>query len=107
MVQEVIIPNYKIRNYLGSFGIISTVTNPFCSTCNRIRLTANGHIKNCLFSTEETDLLTPYRNGEDIKSIILKNVSSKYAERGGWNSFEELANPVNHNQNRSMILIGG
>ncbi|MCH2022877.1 MAG: GTP 3',8-cyclase MoaA [Saprospiraceae bacterium] len=99
--------NYKIRNYLGSFGIISTVTNPFCSTCNRIRLTANGHIKNCLFSTEETDLLTPYRNGEDIKSIILKNVSSKYAERGGWNSFEELANPVNHNQNRSMILIGG
>jgi molybdenum cofactor biosynthesis protein A len=99
--------NYKIKNYTGSFAIISSITNPFCSTCNRIRLTANGQIKNCLFSTGETDLLTPYRNGEDIKPIILENVRSKYAERGGWESFEELADPDNHSQNRSMILIGG
>ena len=46
--------NYKIKNYKGSFGIISTVTNPFCDACNRIRLTANGKLKNCLFSTGET-----------------------------------------------------
>ena len=63
--------NYKIKNYRGSFAIISSITNPFCSTCNRIRLTANGRIKNCLFSTSETDLLTPFRNGEDIKPLIL------------------------------------
>ena len=42
--------NYKIKNAKGTFGIISSVTNPFCSTCNRIRLTADGKIKNCLFS---------------------------------------------------------
>ena len=38
---------FKIKNYLGSFGIISSITNPFCDGCNRIRLTANGKIKNC------------------------------------------------------------
>ncbi len=99
--------NYKIKNYRGSFAIISSITNPFCSTCNRIRLTANGRIKNCLFSTSETDLLIPFRNGEDIKPLILGNIKEKHPERGGWKSFEELSDPDNHNQNRSMILIGG
>ncbi|BDS11302.1 GTP 3',8-cyclase MoaA [Aureispira anguillae] len=99
--------NYKIKTYEGSFAIISTITNPFCSTCNRIRLTANGRIKNCLFSTSETDLLSPFRAGEDIKPIILNGIRSKAAERGGWDNFEDLANPENHGQNRSMILIGG
>ncbi|MGX7836023.1 hypothetical protein ACWKSR_12805, partial [Campylobacter fetus subsp. venerealis] len=47
--------NFKIAGYTGEFGIISSVTNPFCGTCNRIRLTANGKIKNCLFSNHETD----------------------------------------------------
>ena len=99
--------NYKIKGYQGSFAIISSITNPFCATCNRIRLTANGRIKNCLFSTSETDLLTPFRNGEDIKPLILGNIKEKHPERGGWKNFEELSNPDNHNQNRSMILIGG
>ncbi len=99
--------NYKIKGYKGSFAVISTITNPFCSTCNRIRLTANGRIKNCLFSTGETDLLTPFRAGEDIQSIILKSIQSKAPERGGWESLEEFSKPENHGQNRSMILIGG
>lgn len=99
--------NYKIKNYLGSFSIISTITNPFCSTCNRIRLTANGRIKNCLFSTGETDLLSPFRAGEDIQPIILKSIHSKAPERGGWESLEAFSKPENHGQNRSMILIGG
>jgi len=99
--------NYKIKNYKGSFSIISTITNPFCSTCNRIRLTANGRIKNCLFSRGETDLLTPFRAGEDIQAIILKSIQSKAPERGGWESLEEFSKPENHGQNRSMILIGG
>jgi len=99
--------NYKIKGYKGSFAVISTITNPFCSTCNRIRLTANGRIKNCLFSTGETDLLTPFRAGEDIQPIILKSIQSKAPERGGWESLEEFSKPENHGQNRSMILIGG
>lgn len=99
--------NYKIKDYKGSFAVISTITNPFCSTCNRIRLMANGRIKNCLFSTSETDLLTPFRAGEDIQPIILKSIQSKAPERGGWESLEEFSKPENHSQNRSMILIGG
>ncbi|CAA6804366.1 MAG: Molybdenum cofactor biosynthesis protein MoaA [uncultured Aureispira sp.] len=99
--------NYKIKGYKGSFAVISTITNPFCSTCNRIRLTANGRIKNCLFSTGETDLLTPFRAGEDIQPIILKSIHSKAPERGGWESLEAFSKPENHGQNRSMILIGG
>jgi molybdenum cofactor biosynthesis protein A len=99
--------NYKIKDYEGSFSIISSITNPFCSTCNRIRLTANGKIKNCLFSKGETDLLTPFRAGQDVKSIILGSVENKEKERGGWKNFEELANSDDDDQNRSMILIGG
>lgn len=99
--------NYKIKGYQGSFSVISTITNPFCSTCNRIRLTANGRIKNCLFSTGETDLLTPFRAGEDIQAIIFKSIQSKALERGGWESLEAFSKPENHGQNRSMILIGG
>lgn len=58
--------NYQIKNYKGSFAVISTVTNPFCDSCNRIRLTANGKIKNCLFSSDETDLLSALRDNEPI-----------------------------------------
>ena len=52
---------YSLIDGKGTFGIISSITNPFCDTCNRIRLTADGKIKNCLFSESETDLLTAYR----------------------------------------------
>ncbi|MFL9833624.1 GTP 3',8-cyclase MoaA [Chryseobacterium terrae] len=98
--------NFKINGFKGSFGIISTVTNPFCDTCNRIRLTANGQLKNCLFSATESDLLTPFRNHEDIKPLIKKAVLGKFAMRGGL-SDEEFINPLEHVENRSMIRIGG
>jgi molybdenum cofactor biosynthesis protein A len=56
--------NYQIKGYKGAFAVISSVTNPFCDSCNRIRLTANGQLKNCLFSTTESDILTPLREGK-------------------------------------------
>lgn len=99
--------NFKIQDHLGTFGIISTVTNPFCDTCNRIRLTADGKLKNCLFSSTESDLLTSFRNGEDIKPIIHKAVFGKYAMRGGLSTSEQFENPKEHIENRSMIRIGG
>lgn len=99
--------NYKIDGFEGSFSIISTVSNPFCDSCNRLRLTANGRLKNCLFSGGETDLLSALRKGEDVRSLILQNVQTKAKERGGWEHFEDLSHPDNHYQNRSMILIGG
>lgn len=99
--------NYKIEGYKGSFAIISSVTNPFCDTCNRLRLTANGQIKNCLFSSTESDLLTPLRNGESIEPIIERATRSKFKVRGGMNTLEKLQEPKLHTKNRSMIAIGG
>lgn len=99
--------NYTINGHAGSFSVISTMSAPFCSTCNRIRLTADGKLKNCLFSGDETDLLTPYRNGEDVSELIKINILNKKKELGGQfnNNFEDL-NP-DKIFNRSMINIGG
>ena len=99
--------NYQIKGYKGTFAIISSVTNPFCDSCNRLRLTANGRIKNCLFSATESDLLTAYREGKDIEPIIQKAVQAKFKVRGGMNTLEKLKDPDLHGKNRSMISIGG
>jgi cyclic pyranopterin phosphate synthase len=99
--------NYKIEGYKGSFAIISSVTNPFCDSCNRIRLTADGKIKNCLFSNTETDLLTPFRKGKDITSFIQSSIGKKFKTRGGMDTQEKLESPELHGKNRSMITIGG
>jgi len=99
--------NYRIKGYKGSFAIISSVTNPFCDSCNRIRLTANGRLKNCLFSATESDLLTPLRDGKDITPMIQKAIQSKFKVRGGMDTLEKLETPDLHGKNRSMITIGG
>ncbi|WP_439489353.1 GTP 3',8-cyclase MoaA [Algoriphagus sp.] len=98
---------FKIAGYTGEFGIISSVTNPFCGTCNRIRLTANGKIKNCLFSNHETDLLRAMRSGENVEELILESILHKKAVRAGMDSMEKLSDPTLHSDNRSMIAIGG
>jgi molybdenum cofactor biosynthesis protein A len=99
--------NFRIKNFQGSFGVISSVTNPFCDTCNRIRLTADGKIKNCLFSQSETDLLSAFRNGESIRPLIIDTVLHKKKSRGGIDSFENPDNQKLFQNNRSMTTIGG
>jgi molybdenum cofactor biosynthesis protein A len=99
--------NHKIESYKGSFSVISSVTNPFCSTCNRIRLTADGKLKNCLFSNTETSLLDTLRAGESIEPLIFQNIKSKHAMRGGMDDDAKFQNPLLFSQNRSMIKIGG
>lgn len=99
--------NYKVMGYQGSFSVISSVTNPFCDSCNRIRLTANGRLKNCLFSDGEEDLLTPLREGKEIEPIIYKLIQGKKKIRNGMETIESFQEPESHNQNRSMIAIGG
>ncbi len=99
--------NFKIKSYLGSFAVISSVTNPFCSTCNRIRLTADGKLKNCLFSNTETSLLETFRAGDSILPLIQQNLLSKKAVRGGMDDDAKFQNPDLFSQNRSMIAIGG
>lgn len=98
---------FNIKNFKGKFGIISSVTNPFCDTCNRIRLTADGKIKNCLFSQSETDLLTAYRQGNDIQSLILESIHNKKKARGGIVSFENPEDVQAAFKNRTMTSIGG
>ena len=98
---------YKVPGHLGTFAFISTMTSNFCGDCNRIRLTADGKMKNCLFAEKETDLLTALRNGEDVGSLIHQNIRSKAKELGGQftTDFEHLHPEEIHN--RSMITIGG
>lgn len=99
--------NYQIQGFKGSFAIISTVTNPFCDSCNRIRLTANGKLKNCLFSDGEVDLLTSFRNDGDIEKPIKIAINSKQKMRGGMESPESFTSDNLRLNNRSMIAIGG
>ncbi len=99
--------NYTITGYKGSFAIISSVTNPFCDSCNRLRLTANGQLKNCLFSSTESDLLTTLRKNEPIAPVIERAVRAKFKVRGGMDTLEKLEKPQLHTKNRSMITIGG
>ncbi|MEP7267152.1 MAG: GTP 3',8-cyclase MoaA [Saprospiraceae bacterium] len=98
---------FRVKNHAGTFAVISTMSAPFCEGCNRIRLTADGKLKNCLFSKSETDLLSALRNGEDIPSLILENIKTKSKSLGG--QFDSNISTIHADQihNRSMITIGG
>ncbi len=99
--------SYMIPGHEGSFAVISTMTHPFCNTCNRMRLTADGKLKNCLFSDSETDLLSKLRQNEDVVPLIQSAIWSKKKTLGGQlvSDFEKI--DVTTIQNRSMITIGG
>jgi len=98
---------YTVQGHRGTFAVISTMSAPFCSGCNRMRLTADGKMKNCLFSQKETDLLTAFRNGEDITALIAQSIHAKEKELGGQftKDFEKIHTENLHN--RTMISIGG
>ncbi len=91
---------FRVPGNKGTFAFITTMSEPFCGDCNRLRITADGKIKNCLFSRGEADILTPFRNGEDIIPVIRKCLGMKAASMGGQ------TDPANM-ENRSMIQIGG
>ena len=100
---------YRVPGWKGTFAVISTVTEPFCGDCDRLRLTAEGKMRNCLFSREESDLLSALRRGEDIAPLIEANVLAKHAMLGGLPLFkpekqEELLHDLSE---RPMVSIGG
>lgn len=98
--------NYMIPGYRGTIGFITSMTNNFCSTCNRLRLTADGKVKNCLFDRGELNLRDPMRSGatdKEIIDIISLAVKTKKAHHGGFETPELIAS----NPGRSMIEIGG
>ncbi len=100
---------YRVPGWPGTFAVISTVTEPFCGNCDRLRLTAEGKMRNCLFTREETDLLSALRRGEDIAPLIEANVLAKHAMLGGLPQFKpEKEEEVLHDLSaRPMVSIGG
>jgi cyclic pyranopterin phosphate synthase len=98
---------YIVPGHEGTFAVISTMSAPFCSDCNRMRLTADGKMKNCLFSQTETDLLNPYRNGEDIVPLIYQSIRDKKQALGGQFIADITQVQASKIENRSMITIGG
>ena len=94
---------YRFADGRGSIGFINPVSEPFCGDCNRIRLTADGRLRTCLFSLNETDLRTPLREGADdaeLEQIVRDAVWRK-----------ELKHHVNEpgfvQPARTMSAIGG
>jgi cyclic pyranopterin phosphate synthase len=94
---------FRFREGTGQLGFINPVSEPFCSDCNRVRLTADGKLRTCLFSINETDLREPLRTGasdDDIAEIIRDAVWRKELKHHvGEKGF--LQPP------RSMSAIGG
>ena len=69
----------------ATVGIIASVTAPFCGACDRLRLTADGQLRNCLFATEESDLRTPMREGagdEELAGIFHRCLLRKLPGHG-------------------------
>jgi cyclic pyranopterin phosphate synthase len=95
---------FTFADGVGEIGFISPVSQPFCGTCNRIRITADGQVRTCLFSIDEWDLRGPLRAGAtdaDLANVLVEAVSHK-----------ELKHKINEGAafqraSRSMSQIGG
>jgi cyclic pyranopterin phosphate synthase len=98
---------WQVDGFTGTFAVISTITEPFCSSCDRLRLTAEGKMRNCLFSQAETDLLSALRKGEDIRPLIQTNVLMKKERLGGLPPFEQEQAINEEMSERPMVSIGG
>ena len=94
---------FRFRDGRGEIGFINPVSEPFCADCNRIRLTAEGKLRTCLFSLHETDLRGPLREGAgdgEIESIIRDAVWRKELKH-------HVGEPGFRQPARTMSAIGG
>jgi len=87
----------------GRVGVIGSVTRPFCGACDRVRLTADGQVRNCLFAREETDLRTALRSGADDEALGELMRASLWAKRPGHG----INDPTFLQPSRPMSAIGG
>jgi cyclic pyranopterin phosphate synthase len=84
-------------------GVVPSVTRPFCETCDRVRLTAEGQLRNCLFALDEFDLRAPLRDGgsdDDVAEVIRRAVGAKWAGHA-------IGNVQFIRPRKSMSQIGG
>ncbi len=98
---------YKVIGHEGTIAFITTMSEHFCGECNRIRLTADGKIKNCIFGKNEIDILGVYRKGESVETLIRKSIADKQAVMGGQFVNGYRKTDPKKIENRSMIQIGG
>ncbi|MDQ3865355.1 MAG: GTP 3',8-cyclase MoaA, partial [Actinomycetota bacterium] len=94
---------FRFADGAGELGFVSPVSEPFCSTCDRIRLTADGQLRTCLFSRREWDLKTPLRDGatdEDLAQLVRSAVRHKELKH-------RITDPGFVRASRSMSQIGG
>lgn len=97
---------FRFRDGKGAVGFINSVTEPFCKTCSRLRLTADGKFRVCLYDSAERDLKTPLRNGASdstIEAIVEDAVRAK--GRGG--ALDVLESKARLPMVRTMHQIGG
>ena len=95
--------SYKVPGWAGSVGFITSMSDHFCGTCNRLRITADGNLKVCLFGAAEVSLRDRVRGGAsdtELLNLIDRAVNRKAAHHAGM---YELADATD----RPMILIGG
>jgi cyclic pyranopterin phosphate synthase len=95
--------DYRFADGRGGLGFINSVSEPFCEGCNRLRLTAEGQVRNCLFSTVEWDAREVLRSGgsdDDLRALVQECVAAKRRAHGiGEATFER--------PQRAMYQIGG
>jgi cyclic pyranopterin phosphate synthase len=96
---------YQVPGHLGKIGFITSMSEHFCGTCNRLRLMADGSLKICLFGRKEYSLRDKIREGatdEQLKEYIHSAIQQKKASHDGMHELEKKKG-----LNRPMILIGG
>jgi len=99
---------WKVPGWRGRIGIIASMTDAFCGGCNRIRLTSDGQLRNCLFGEEGWSLRDDIRNGasdEMLTSTIASGVHAKHPKLGGKRDMHELQE--RGALNLPMIALGG
>ena len=87
----------------ATVGVIASVTKPFCAACDRVRLTADGQLRNCLFAREESDLRGPLRSGASDVELVARFRASIAGKRAGHG----IDDPTFHQPDRPMSAIGG
>jgi GTP 3',8-cyclase len=94
---------FLIDNGPATVGIIASVSRPFCGSCDRVRLTADGQLRNCLFAREESDLRTPLRAGVDDDELVRRWQLAIAGKRAGHG----IDDPTFLQPDRPMSAIGG
>ncbi|MBC9731696.1 GTP 3',8-cyclase MoaA [Nocardioides marmotae] len=94
---------FRVDGGPGTVGVIASVTRPFCGDCDRVRLTADGQVRNCLFAREESDLRAALRGGATDEEIADRWVVAMLGKRAGHG----IDDPTFLQPDRPMSAIGG